>query len=446
LKKELPVTILARAGAALQRLFGPLAQEAADATGVVQRQRKFTPQTLARTVVLGFLRHPDASDEQLAQLATRCGVPVTRQAVEQRYTLRLVAFLRDLLSRATRLAIGADTALAPLLERFPNVTVLDSSSITLPDGQRDEFPGCGGRAGGGQAALKVQTELDLRSGAVTHLEIEPGRSPDGASSRQWVRRGRGSLQITDLGYFDLAVFAAKDAAGEYFLSRLQPGTAVLPDGERAVDLPAWLAQQRGPFLDRQVWVGQGQRLRCRLIAWRVPEEVANRRRQKLQREHRDKYGTAPSAARLALCDWTILITNVPAELLTPEEAVILYRARWQVELLFKRWKSQGRLAELGEGAAVRQLVRVWARLLAVLVQHWLVVTAAGNHPRKSLVKVCEAVRDFVGQLASALDRSGELRRTLEQMAAVVGKTCQRDPRSKPGTFELLNDPGLLDYR
>ena len=74
-------------------------------------------------------------------------------------------------------------------------------------------PGCGGSYGGGAATLKLQTELDLRSGAVTHIEIEPGRSPDGATSRQQVRRGPGSLRITDLGYFNLAVFTSDDASG-----------------------------------------------------------------------------------------------------------------------------------------------------------------------------------------------------------------------------------------
>jgi hypothetical protein len=445
-KKELPVTIIARVGAAMQRLFGPMAQGAADASGVIQRRRKFTALSRARTFVLGFLRHPEASDEQLAQMAVRCGADVTPQAVEQRHTPRLVRFLKELFGRATRLVVGSDTALAPILERFPCVILLDSSTVTLPDGLRDEFPGCGGSYGGGAAALKLQTEWDLRSGAVTDVEVEPGRSPDGATSRQEARRGPGSLRVTDLGYFDLAVFADMAAAGEYFLSRLQPGTAVLPAGEGAVDLPTWLAEQPGPFVDRMVRVGKGRRLPCRLIAWRVPPEQAHRRRPKLRREYRDKYGTAPSAARLAWCDWTVLITNVPAELLTPAEAVILYRARWQVELLFKRWKSQDRVALLTGSTAVRQMVRVWARLLAALVQHWLVVATAGGDPTKSLGTVCEAVREFVGQLASGLDRWSELKRALAAMAAVVAKTCRRDKRSKPGTFELLNDVSLLDYR
>jgi hypothetical protein len=295
------------------------------------------------------------------------------------------------------------------------------------------------------AALKLQTELDLRSGALTHVEVEPGRSPDGATSRQQARRGKGSLRISDLGYFHVLVFAAMAAVGEYFLSRLQFGTHVLLGDANVVDVLGWLAKQPGPWVDQSIVLGQEQRLPCRLMAWRLPEEQANRRRQKLRQDMLSKKGRAPSAARLAWCDWTILVTNVPVELLTPKEAAVLYRARWQVELLFKRWKSQGLVAQLSGSTVVRQMVRVWSRLLAVLVQHWLVIAGVGGEPTKSLSKAYEAVRDFAGRLAAALTHAVDLERVLDDVRKTLAKTCRRDPRSKPGTFELLNDPDLLDF-
>jgi hypothetical protein len=155
---------------------------------------------------------------------------------------------------------------------------LDSSTISLPDEMQEQFRGCGGSYDSGASALKLQTELDLRSGALAHVEIEPGRSPDGATSRQAARHGKGSLRIADLGYFALGVFAAMAVAGEYYLSRLQFGTHVLLHPDRAVDVLAWLAKQPGPFVDVSILLGQEQHLPCRLIAWRLPPEQANRRR------------------------------------------------------------------------------------------------------------------------------------------------------------------------
>jgi hypothetical protein len=439
------MAILAKVGEALQRLLGEeRTQAAAQHSGVIQRTRLFTAVSLARTFVLGFLREPRASDEKLAQMAAQCGAAVTPQAIDQRQTPRLVAFLQTLFRDATKLVVGSDKVVAPLLERFSSVTVSDSSTITLPAELQHEFRGCGGSYGSGVAALKLQTELDLRSGALAHVQIEPGRSPDAATSRQQVRRGPGSLRIADLGYFALSVFAAMAAAGEYFLSRLQYGTHVLHAG-LTVDVLPWLAQQTGPFVDVSVLLGQAQRLPCRLIAWRLPQEQANRRRQKLRRATLKKKGRAPSAERLAWCDWTILVTNVPAELLTPPEAAVLYRARWQVELLFKRWKAQGLVAELSGATVVRQMVRVWSRLLAAVVQHWLTVGTIWGDASKSLHKVYEAVRDFAGRLAAALDSTPDLQRVLHELSATLTKTCRRDKRTKAGTFELLNDVELLDF-
>ena len=436
--------IVAKVGDALEVLFGPCAEQANEVSEVIVRRRKFTPWSLAQTFVLGFLQNPKATDEELAQIAVPCGACVTPQAVDQRHSPKLVKFLKELFCRAIKVVVGSDKALAPILERFSSVTLLDSSTITLPDSMKEEFPGCGGSHGGGAAAMKLQTEWDLRSGAVTHVEIEPGRSPDAATSRQDARRGPSSLRITDLGYFNVGVFAEMTSNGEYFLSRLQFGTSVMePDGA-AVDLMCWLARQPDGFVDCPILLGKEQRLPCRLIAWRLPKEQADRRRQKLREEMVSRKGKEPSAERLAWCDWTILVTNVPVEKMSLEEAVVLYRSRWQVELLFKRWKSQDLVALLKGSTVVRQMVGVWSRLLAALVQHWLVIATVWGDPTKSLNKVSEAIRAFAGRLAAALSRRGELERVLDHLAVITTKTCRRDKRSKPGTFELLNDISLLD--
>jgi hypothetical protein len=438
--------IVAKIGGALQHLFGSIADEVGAATGIIVRQRKFSALSLARTFVLGFLQNPEASDEDLAQVAMTCGVEVTPQAIEQRHTSKLVAFFEQLFRRAVNVAVGSDKALAEILERFTSVTILDSTSITVPDSLKDRFPGCGGTYGRGQAGFKLQTELDLRSGALSHIEIEAGNSPDSATTRQQVERPAGSLRITDLGFFCVAVFSALMNAGAHFLSRLQFRTGVLlRNREKVDDLLCWLSRQKGPFVDVPILLGITEQLPCRLLAWRLPPEQANRRRQKLKRESQSKYGKQPGAARLAWCDWTILVTSVPPDMLSPEEAVILYRARWQVELLFKRWKSQDKVAVLSGSTEARQMVRVWVRLLAALVQHWLVIASAWGDPTRSLSKVCEAVRKFVGRIAAALDHRSALEEVIAEFCRTVAKTCKRNKRTKAGTFELLNDVSLLDF-
>ena len=162
--------MLSRVGVAIQRLFGPMVDSAAQGSGVIQRRRTLTASSLARVFVLGFLRNPRATDEDLAQIAAMCGTAVTPQAIEQRHTTRLVAFLESLFRKAAQVVVGSDHAMAAILERFTSVTVLDSSTITLPEGQANRFAGCGSSYNNsGNAALKLQTELDLRTGGLEHL-------------------------------------------------------------------------------------------------------------------------------------------------------------------------------------------------------------------------------------------------------------------------------------
>jgi hypothetical protein len=349
MKKELPVNIVAKVGAAVRNLLGTIAEKASKATGVITRQRKFTPSSLAATFSLGYLHKPNATDEELAAIAVLCGAEVTPQAIDQRHSPKLVKFLEETFRGGLKETVESDKALAPILERFTEVKILDSSTIALPDSMADRFPGCGGSYDSGKAAVKLQTELDLRSGGL-NIEIEPGRSPDSATSRQRVEHKPGSLRITDLGYFNLLVFAAMSILHAYFLSRLQFGTQVmLPDG-KMVDLLQWLSMQQGPIVDQWVLLGKDRRLSSRLIAFRVPPEQANRRRQKLRKEIKDKRGQEPSAERLAWCDWVILVTNVPTDKLTAEEAIVLYRARWQIEICHPNYRSSASLYRGGVAA------------------------------------------------------------------------------------------------
>jgi hypothetical protein len=437
--------MIAKVSGAVQSLLGEMAEEVAQDHPVVQRERKFTTATLVQTFVLGYLANPEASDRELAQTAAMLGVQVTAQAIDQRHTMPLAEFLEALFRRATQIIVKSQKTLAPLLERFAAVLILDSTTIALPDAMCEKYRGCGGSHGGGLAAMKMQTQWDLCSGGIDAIKIEPGRNCDYKTTLQWAPLIRGSLRITDLGYFDTAVFERFNRRGVYWLSRLQFGTSVFSADGQQLQLLDWLGKQKGPFVDRQILMGTERKVRCRIVAWRVPRGMANRRRQKLIAETRRKDGRVPSKERLAWCDWTILVTNVGAELATPQELAVLYRARWQIELLFKRWKSMGLIAELTGSTDERQMVRLWARLLAVLMQHWLLLCSVWGDPRCSLAKACEAIRRHALLLAVAIGDLAKLAVAIEELGVILRATARQHKRKKPSTFELLNDPQLLEY-
>ena len=435
---------------ALEGMFRDCATQANIEHPVILRQRVFTAESLAKTYVLSMLQDPNAGSEQIAAMAASCNAPVTKQAVDKRDEPKTAGFLEALFRRATQLIVQSDQVLAPILERFTQVIVSDSSSISLPDSCQERFRGRGGTNGCCKSALKLQTEVELRSGRLTCVDIEQGKDADVASPRQWVKREAGTLRIADLGYFNIDVFIKLAICAAYFLSRIQRTTLLRIDGEVVGNVGTWLSKCKETVVDRWLVIGTQKRLSCRLIAWRVPLEVAGNRRRKLYLDHKKRRRNGPTQEALSACDWTFLVTNLPSEKLSVKEAIVLYRARWQIELLFKRWKSIGLVATLSGHTEARQMVRFWARLCAALIQHWLTVLCGWRADALiSFTRIAKRISANVDLLAFGLsDMATSQQRLDEILAHFRMKTklpARQDKHRKPGTIELLRNPELLDY-
>jgi hypothetical protein len=423
-----------RVAAVMRHVLTTEADEAARQTGFIRRARKLSGATFVQALTFGWLANPDATAEERAQAATDCGVAISAYGLDKRCTEAAAACLRRVLEAAVRQVVAAEPVAVPLLRRFTAVEIYDGSVLALPDALRDAWPGCGGSAPSG-AALKIGVGFDLVSGALRGPVLAAGRAHDRALPLEPLALPPGGLRLADLGFFDLALFRAIAAGGGYWLSRLQAGTALYaPDGAR-LDLPALL--RTAARLDQPVLVGAAARLPARLLAVRVPQAVADERRRRLRADAR-KRGQAVSAARLALADWTIVITNVPPALLTLDEALVLLRARWQIEKLFDLWKTHGHLDKTRSGKPWRVLCEVYAKLLALLVQHWVLLTGSWAQPGRSLVKAARAVRQRALALASALNDPAALALVLARIArCLAGGSRVATRRKEPGTAQQL---------
>jgi hypothetical protein len=282
--------------AAVQSLFGHLANQAAEATNVILRKRKLTPQGLASTFVLGFLKNPNASDEHLAQMAATVGEPVSTQAIEQRFHERMIAFLRTLFGLALQTQVPSDRVLGPLLDRFTDVHLLDSTTISLPEEMVTEYPGCGSRHGK-TAAMKLQVRTSLKTGSCDTVRVEAGRDSDVKTPLQKDTPLAGSLRIADAGYFDSETLERIEKADAYWLSPLRIELAVFDASGNRLQLLEWL-ETKGPVVDSKIQLTTRQ-MPCRIIAWRLPPAVAARRRHKVQATAKRKC-VKVSAERLAV--------------------------------------------------------------------------------------------------------------------------------------------------
>jgi len=284
-------------------------------------------------LVFGFLGHPQATLEALAQTAATWGVSITPQALDQRLTAAPAACLEQGLTAAISRVIAAEPVAMPLLARFPAVSLQDRSTIVLPDALAPVWQGCGGSTPSHTSvALKLQVQMELWTGGLAGLPLPDGRASDRSAAAPDLPAG--ALRIVALGSWSVEALQALNPQGSCWLSRLQPQTAIYaPLGHRQ-DLLALLAAQSTETVARPFLLGEGHRLPARLFAVPVPADVAATRRQRLREAARQK-GRHVRARCVALAAWTFLVTNLPPARLTLREALVLGRVRWHIERLFK---------------------------------------------------------------------------------------------------------------
>jgi len=209
------MTIVSQVTELLQGVLADSMDELARETGYVKRERKFSGSTLLGTLVFTVLRNPTAKPCDYQTTAAQLGVLVTETAIAKRFTPPLLKFLEAALLRVLRRALTAGPPPVELLNRFTQVAVGDSSTITLPDEYADQFPGCGGSHDSGKAALKLQVLWDLRHGTL-HVLVEPGPglNVSSADSVQTSVKAATGDQASSWG-IDLAIRRALATSGPF---------------------------------------------------------------------------------------------------------------------------------------------------------------------------------------------------------------------------------------
>jgi hypothetical protein len=421
----------------LQELLTSVADRIARETGFVRRESKLGGAEFSQTLVFGWLANPDATLNELVQAAATLGVIITEQGLDNRFTATAAECLRRILETAVGMVVSARPVVVPILQRFNGVFIQDSTTITLPEVLADLWRGCGNASGTGQAALKVQVQFDYSSGTLSQIVLQDGRASDRNAPIQSAALPAGALRLADLGYFSLPVLATLSEQDVYWLTRPQAGTAIYDPSGKRLDLLALLHPKDITTVDQAILVGSEQRLPCRLLAVRVPQAVADKRRQQLHTEARHK-GQTVSDKRLALADWTIFITNTPCDKLSLHEALTLAHCRWQIELLFKLWKSHGHIDTSRSDKPWRVLCEVYAKLLAMIVQHWLFLVSCWSYPDRSLFKAAQTVRGHALHLAAHLGNAVQLAEVITIIQNCLAVGCRINKRrTSPHTYQLL---------
>src|SRR6266487_2818341 len=271
---------------ALKRVLTTRAKDLERETEFVQRSTaQLDGPTFSQTTVFGWMDTPEASYPQLRHGAASLGVPVSTQAVEQRFGEESAVLLRELLQEAVGEVLSSEASAPELLSRFNGVYVQDGTIISLPPELRDEWRGCGGSTPeAGQSSMRVQVRLDLAQGGMQGPWLQEGRAAERSGEAHEAPLPQGCLYNVDAGYFTLAEMRAHGQAGCYWLTAANAGTLLIDECGPCWDLVSFLGVQTGDEVDVQVVLGKHERLPVRLIARRVSPEQAERRRTNANRE------------------------------------------------------------------------------------------------------------------------------------------------------------------
>jgi hypothetical protein len=247
---------------------------------------------------------------------------------------------------------------------FSAIFADDGSSFAVADGLRRVFPGRFTKIK--PAAVELHAHMDLLSDSLVSVTL----APDKEAERQFLPPARSlppkSLSLRDRGYIDLGYFEDLQKARAYLICRARS------------DLNPTILDVRGmPRRASRTWRGKRlqdlrkTKLRKNLdltVAWSRP----NKRTLKLRLVIR--YVAEKKS-------WTWLLTNLAEERFSADAIAQLYRLRWQIELVFKDWKSHANLHALqSENPSIVEGF-IWASLCAALIKralaHWTQLVSAG---------------------------------------------------------------------
>lgn len=333
----------------------------------------------ASSLINGFFRMMRQGKHSLRNWAVEIGLlgdcTVCKSSVEERLNVRTLDFATEILKRVLgckmkqiRSQSGNEEGRGPFLGKFNRVLLADSTCEKLPSALAQVFPSSYSH-GEPTATLRLQTVYNYTDECFEQFHIGNFRQNDQGATDLILQVARpGDLVLRDLGYFVLENFGKMMQSGIFFISKLKVKTNLYDpqNGEQISLLTLLKGKNKVELL---VHVGQKTKLPLRLIAQKLPEDIA---RQKREKAKKDRHKNANhDADYFELLGWVIFITNVPTEKLSSTVIMEVYRLRWFIEIIFKAWKSHfnfRRILSVERMSLIRTQITIY--LVLIQVTYW----------------------------------------------------------------------------
>ena len=320
--------------------------------------RRFSHRFSALGFLTGLLQAATWGHATLCSLATLLAdtglKPMARQSMFKRLSERSTCFLELVLcSLVTRRIQTSLCSSARDSLPFRRVILEDSTTLPMSPGNHAEYPAGGGS--GRSAGAKLRLMIDLLGSAVLEISRHTGATPDQALCDDALTVcAEGDLLVRDMGFFRMGSLKRLSDKGVRWLTRLPASTSArTSDGTTLLEL---LTRPGAQEIDCEIVIGGSssgaEPLRARLVARRLPQEIAERHRRERRKKSKGQGKTA-SKESMERAGWTIMVTDVAALEVAAADLFSIYSQRWTVEIVFRAIKGAAR-AEMALGRRRRK--------------------------------------------------------------------------------------------
>lgn len=307
-------------------------------------------------------------------------VAISKQAIDRRFSPASTSFVKELLKETISAQVSSIIEPAEL-DMFQTVRIKDSTTFDIHPSLADVFEGFG--KGGGKcskAGVSIQLEFDIKVGKVFDIDLQSAVSKDSVdavSKKEDIKEK--DLIIRDLGYYSdkmIEHFIEKKA---FFISKLYHNVSVrLNQEDEKICFRALYRKIKAigvTCLDLNVYIGK-KKHPVRLIAELVPEHIYEQRVTQRNKENKST-GYNTSDEFKARARFNLHICNIPSTDCSWETILKLYRVRWQIELVFKIWKSLMHIDVIPKMKKERFLTSLYLKLLWIFI-NWHIISNCRN--------------------------------------------------------------------
>jgi hypothetical protein len=429
-----------------------LINELAEKSGFIKRTRKLSAAHFVNTLMFSCGNQAGTSLPDIAaDLGQQFSVTISKEGIHKKFNPQAVVFLKELIKShmSEQLVLQADTELK---KHFKSINIKDSSKFSLPSTYDGAYPGFGNFSKT-NGLMNIQYEYDIMSGNWKALELTTIHKNDQQDSKQTSESIRqGELYIRDLGYITPTYLNTIIQKGASFLNRLPAQAIVRTLDQKQIDwygIDRKLNKTRANALDMDVLIYQNNPIACRLVVERVSNDVYRKRLK--QAEHSaKKHGVGLTQNHKVRCRYNTFITNIDKQILSTEKIRRCYYLRWQIELVFKTWKSFFEISKLKKVKKERFECQLLAKLLWVLL-NWRLFQCCNDHVQRehpatgvSVLKFFKRCIAFSLTLRLVLLRRWPLQPWLKQIfLPLIENTACEAPTGKNTNYQILNSMFFL---